>query len=885
MTGAFTGIADPVSTARQFATATMLATGAVLFAGGSPPGSSVPSNSAALYVEAGSGTITEVGDFGTDRFRSTATVLENGLVLVAGGRGSSGTGTATAGLYDPATATFTTLPHSMTVGRWIHTATLLGNGKVLLVGGAFGDDALNSAETFDPGTSSFVPTTQAMHEARLGHTATLLPDGTVLIAGGRLYEGGGTNSAEIYDPSTGKFTLVGTMTTARSNHGAILLPNGKVLLVGGLGWTVGSSLATSELFDPETREFSPSGVMGHVFSDAVTTLLPDGRVLMSCGLTYPDVLSEPEIYDPASGTFTKTSAPIEARHWHRAGLLPTGKVLLAGGTSPRPPEEGGEIPPPGPTDSTEIYDPVANTFTAGPDMSDPRSGPTLVMLPNGQAMIFGDGVPSSVDVYDPGSPSASRRPVIASLTNRLCQPAHLSLTGLRFTGDSEGGGGRPNSAPSNAPLLRLYRMDNEQQTFVPTQSFSTSTFVSATLSRLPAGPYRAAIVSNGVASVEKVIDVETTPLLGTYSTGSVNLNGNATILPSSLPPGYDGRRYPQRATASAGFTGSMFVVGSTGAVVVRDAGPVGDYTITVSSTNGCGSVSRSFVLQVIGLPSSIIATAGTPQTAAVNSAFASPLAARVTDSAGHPIMNEPVMFVVPAAGASATLSAYLKTTDASGVASVTATANSVVGAYTVEASMNTATASFALTNRPATPTSVVATAAGSTSVVVTWVGTAGCTYEVRRTATGGVTTIVGSSLTSTLTDTLATANRAFLYDVRAVLPFASPYGARDLATTVVFTDPTLAVRSTTIKAAHVTQLRTAVNAVRVLAGLAPGTYTDPAITARMTKAKAVHVTDLRTALAAARAALSLPAVTYARGSLTAAEVRAQEIAELRNGVK
>ena len=171
---------------------------------------------------------------------------------------------------------------------------------------------------------------------------------------------------------------------------------------------------------------------------------------------------------------------------------------------------------------------------------------------------------------------------MSSLTNPLCQPANLALSGSLFTGDSEGSSGSTNSSAANAPLLRLQRVDNEQLQFALSQSFSASSFFSATLSNLSSGRYRAAIVSNAIPSIEQIIDVETTPLLGTYATASVNLSGSTAVAPSSLPAGYNGAFYPQTASASGGFTGTLIVNGTTGVVTVTNAGPIGDYTITVS---------------------------------------------------------------------------------------------------------------------------------------------------------------------------------------------------------------------------------------------------------------------------------------------------------------
>jgi hypothetical protein len=60
---------------------------------------------------------------------SSASVLQNGKVLVAGGSTDR-----TAELYDPSTKMWTTTSE-LVVGRWFHTATVLRNGKVLITGG------------------------------------------------------------------------------------------------------------------------------------------------------------------------------------------------------------------------------------------------------------------------------------------------------------------------------------------------------------------------------------------------------------------------------------------------------------------------------------------------------------------------------------------------------------------------------------------------------------------------------------------------------------------------------------------------------------------------------------------------------------------------------
>jgi hypothetical protein len=69
---------------------------------------------------------------------------------------------------------------NMNARRAVHTATMLNSGSILIAGGL---DGLSSTELYDLATKSFTAATN-MNVPRAGHTATLLPDGRVLIAGG-----------------------------------------------------------------------------------------------------------------------------------------------------------------------------------------------------------------------------------------------------------------------------------------------------------------------------------------------------------------------------------------------------------------------------------------------------------------------------------------------------------------------------------------------------------------------------------------------------------------------------------------------------------------------------------------------------------------------------
>ena len=275
-------------------TATLLPNGKVLLAGGFVNsvwdyGGSTSSNGASLYDSA-TGEFTGTGNMTASRGGHTATLLANGKVLFAGGadQDPTGTGLASAELYDPSTDSFTQTG-SMAVGRFLHTATKLQDGRVLIVGGVLrsASDPVATAEIYDPATGIFTMT-GAMATARERHTATLLSDGRVLIVGGTTFTGT-TATVEVYDPSTGSFSVTGSMAQARTYHTATLLPNGKVLVVGG------EENSAAEVYDPATGSFSITGGMEFGRLGHSATLLPNGSVLVAGGGIFAGLASA-ELY-------------------------------------------------------------------------------------------------------------------------------------------------------------------------------------------------------------------------------------------------------------------------------------------------------------------------------------------------------------------------------------------------------------------------------------------------------------------------------------------------------------------------------------------------------------------------------------------------------------
>ena len=145
----------------------------------------------------------------------------------------------------------------------------------------------------------------------------------------------------------------------------------------------------------------------------------------------------------------------------------------------------------------------------------------------------------------------------------------------------------------------------------------------------------------------------------------------------------------------------------------------GSYTVTATVSGT--SASTNFTLRNLGAPSTITVVTGGSQVAVVQGDFGMPLVAVVRDSTAFALPNITVTFAAPAAGgASAGLSATSVTTNASGLASITATANTIAGSYNVTASAPavSARATFALTNLAGAAATITLTSGGVQTATV-----------------------------------------------------------------------------------------------------------------------------------------------------------------------
>ena len=169
-------------------------------------------------------------------------------------------------------------------------------------------------------------------------------------------------------------------------------------------------------------------------------------------------------------------------------------------------------------------------------------------------------------------------------------------------------------------------------------------------------------------------------------------------------------------------------------------------------------------------------------------------------------------------------------------------------------------------------------------VALSWLGVGGADhYEIWRTGAGMM--LVGTSGFAQYNDTAAETNVAYLYRVRAISTTGatSDFSDPDLAVTFVFTDDAIIPGVTTVKLAHLQEMRAAVAAARNVEGLEAYPWTN--LTPVMIQA--AEWIELRAAVNSTRTAIGLPPVSYASGAITpgSTPIRAAHINELRAGIR
>jgi len=366
-----------------------------------------------IPLRAAAPTWTTVGSMSAPRYGGTATPLEDGRVLVAGGKFGSTTLT-TAELFDPTTNTWSPAA-SMAAARFLHAAGALVDGRVLVAGGSDGSTSRNTAEIYNPVANSW-SAAASMIRSRSGGCAVVLADGRVLVVGGASYtdntelrivfgETGNTDitgihsDGEVYDPATNTWTLTGATNTARLYGICALLADGRVLVAGGFN---GAFLGTAEVYDPDTNAWSSVRPMGFRRASPTSVVLNDGRVFVFGGYDTSALMIHTggEVYDPVSDSWSLTPWVLEF-----GGVAPTaalrtdGTVLVVGGLI---------VPgfPWAPGVSSEfgaVFDPSSYTWSPSSPSPERRFAAMAVPIPGARTLVTGGLNTNRTDVF--GAPN------------------------------------------------------------------------------------------------------------------------------------------------------------------------------------------------------------------------------------------------------------------------------------------------------------------------------------------------------------------------------------------------------------------------------------------------------------------------------------------------
>lgn len=313
------GAGGSMAAPRAHHTATLLATGEVLAAGGEAGSGPSLTSSAELYSPT-TNTWTTVGSMATARARHLAVRLPSGDVLAISG--TTAAHTPTCEIYSVTSKTWhaaASLP--VALGRYAAIAELMPSGKVLFAGGTLDTTSGQTAEAFlyDPAADSWTATAP-LPISLSSHASTLLPSGKVLVAGGN---GPSAYSKASYLFDGTAWSAAANMTGVRAFHAMTRLPSGKVLAIGG-GGGVGTD-KTTDLYDPTANTWTANAALNASRSSPVVALLQGGKVVVTS-------LYSAEIIDPVASTSTPTASPTMTHANGVAVTLSSGKVLAVGGT-------------------------------------------------------------------------------------------------------------------------------------------------------------------------------------------------------------------------------------------------------------------------------------------------------------------------------------------------------------------------------------------------------------------------------------------------------------------------------------------------------------------------------------------------------------------------
>jgi galactose oxidase len=287
-----------------------------------------------------------VDNTGHDMFCPGTAVLRDGRVLVTGGSNAE-----RASIYDPVTDQWTSVA-DMNIPRGYQAMTLLSNGDAFVLGGSWsGGSAPKGGEVWSAATGTWrtltgVPVTTTMTADPAGPYRADNHQWLHATSDGRVLHLGPSRQMNwISTTGTGTITAAGNRADSADamNGNAVAYDVGKLLTLGG-ATAYENTQATRRAYTVDLNGggaqpiTSRTGDMAHARSFSNSVVMPDGKVAVFGGQSYPVPFSDatsamtPEIWDPATGEFTRMASMAVPRNYHSvANLLPDGRIFSGGG--------------------------------------------------------------------------------------------------------------------------------------------------------------------------------------------------------------------------------------------------------------------------------------------------------------------------------------------------------------------------------------------------------------------------------------------------------------------------------------------------------------------------------------------------------------------------
>ena len=303
-------------------------------------------------------------------------------------------------VWDPVTDTHETLPN-VTGTDIFCTAPIIipSTGEILLAGGDTRFPEANAGvadvNIFDPADNSLTPT-DPMAYARWYPTITTLPNGELLLHGGRNGEFQPTRTPEVYSPDTGWRALFGATNDAIINNtfGQWWYPRNWVAPDGRIFGITGQQMYYLDTAGGGSTELAGRLENGPTFYTSTAVMYAPGKILQTGGPADrlgngSSSTNRAVVVDITGGTpVVREIAPMAyPRQWHDSTLLPTGEVLITGGS-----DIVNELQ--GTAEQAELWDPVTETWTPLATAAVPRLyHSTATLLPDATVLIAGGGAP------------------------------------------------------------------------------------------------------------------------------------------------------------------------------------------------------------------------------------------------------------------------------------------------------------------------------------------------------------------------------------------------------------------------------------------------------------------------------------------------------------